>query len=581
MPSVLRRWLPVLDWLPHYRRADRPGDLVAGLTGAAILVPQSMAYAQIARLPPVVGLYASVVPLLVYAIFGRSRQLSVGPLASISILSAVGVAKLAPEGTQQFVALAATLALLVGIVHISIGLLRLGFVMRFLSEPVMTGFLAAVGILLICTQLGPLTGVSVPNSSRAYEIVGNWLDVVGDTSLATLALGVSCIVLLLAVRKYRRFPSALVLVVVATSVSAVADFSEHGIAVVGPVPSGLAGPQFPVWNWHDVGVLLPTAFAITLISVLESLALGREYADEHGYEIETNQEITALGASNAAAGLFQGMVVTGAITRSSILDAAGSRTQLSGALSALVVAPLLVFGTSLFRDIPIAVLSAIVVVAVLPFVKVREARRLWRVQRADFWVMMLSFVGTLALGLEIGVLLAVVVSVVLIVYRVTRPHIPELGRIPDTDYFLELGRHPDARSYPGIVVLRPDASLYFTNAETFDLRMRKLEADRPELHTVVLDASGVDHLDATADHQLRKIATRLQQRHTRLILVNVIDGVRAVLDASGFTDLVGEDAFFATDADATAHLDSNSPSPRWLSNPPVGRITQPTREGES
>jgi SulP family sulfate permease len=554
---VLRRWFPVLDWLPHYRRADLPGDLVAGLTGAAILVPQSMAYAQIAQLPPVVGLYASVVPLIVYAVLGRSRQLSVGPLASISILSAVGVAKLAPSGTERFIALSATLALLVGIVHISIGVLRLGFVMRFLSEPVMTGFLAAVGILLMATQLGALTGVSVPNSSRAYEIVSDWFDVADGTSIATLLLGVSSIVVLLALRKYRRFPSALTLVVVATAISAIADFSSHGIAVVGSVPSGLAGLKVPVWHWSDVETLLPTAFAITLISALESLALGRQYADEHGYEIETNQEFVALGASNVSAGFFQGMVVTGAITRSSILDAAGSRTQLSGALSAFVVAPLLLFGTELFSDIPIAVLSAIVIVAVVPFVKVREARRLWRVQRADFWVLMLSFVGTLALGLEVGVLVAVVVSVVIIVYRITRPHIPELGRIPGTDYFLELGRHPDARVYDGIVVLRPDASLYFTNAESLVARLRPLETDRPGLHTVVLDASGVDHLDATADHELRKMAERYRKSNVRLIMVNVSDGVRAVMDASGFTDLVGPDAFFATDAAAIAHLDSH------------------------
>jgi SulP family sulfate permease len=367
-------------------------------------------------------------------------------------------------------------------------------------------------------------------------------------------------VVLLVLRRHRRFPSALALVVVATAVSAIADFSEHGIAVVGSVPSGLAGFQVPVWNWHDIEVLLPTAFAITLISVLESLALGREYAEEHDYDIDTNQEIIALGASNVGAGFFQGMVVTGAITRSSILDAAGARTQLSGAISAFVVAPLLVFGTSLFRDIPLAVLSAIVVVAVAPFVKVREARRLWRVQRSDFWVMMLAFVGTLGLGLELGVLVAVVVSIVIIVYRITRPHIPELGRIPGTDYFLELGRHPDARIYEGIVVLRPDASLYFTNAESLASRLRPLETDRAGLHTVVLDASGVDHLDATADHELRKIAARYKDREIRLILVNVSDGVRAVLDASGFTEIVGAEAYFATDADAISHLDSTHPS---------------------
>jgi sulfate permease, SulP family len=551
----MRRWISVLDWLPHYRRADFPSDLIAGVTGAAILVPQSMAYAQIAHLPPVVGLYAAVVPLLVYAVLGRVPQLAVGPLATISILSAVGVAKLAPDNTAQFIALSATLAVIVGIVHLAIGFGRLGFLVRFLSEPVMAGFLGGIAVLLIATQLGPLTGVVIDTTStRVDEIVRDWVDGLDGASLTTTALGVVSIAVLLGARRWPRAPSPLLLIVITSIAVLVLGLDDHGISVVGEVPSGLSSPETPPWSAHDVQVLLPTAFAITLISVLESMSLARDFSEKHGYEYDPNHEIAALGASNVAAGFFQGMVVTSAITRSSILDVAGARTQLSGALSALIVAPLLIFGTAAFRDIPITVLGAIVIVAVLPFIKIAEAQRLWHVQRGDFWVMALAFVGTLTLGLELGVLLAVATSITLIVYRVSRPHLPELGRLPGTDSFVELSTHPGAETYPDTVIVRVEAPLYFTNADALAKRFQRLERDHPGLRTIVLDASGVNHLDATADHELRKLAGRYRDRGVTLLFVNVDDDVRGVMDASGLTELVGAEHFFATDSDAVAHL---------------------------
>ncbi len=551
----VRRWVSVFDWLPGYRRADLSGDLMAGLTGAAVLVPQSMAYAQIAHLPPVVGLYASVVPLLVYAVLGRVPQLGVGPLASISILSAVGVAKLAPDTTVKFITLSATLAIIAGAVHLAIGLARLGSLIRFLSEPVMTGFLAALAVLLIGTQLGALTGTHIPaTSTRAYEVFRDWINGLDSASVTSAVFGAVAVAVLLVLRRWRRFPSALAMIIVSSLAVVLFNLDAHGVAIVGKVPSGLALPRNPISSLHDVWVLLPTAFAITLISVLEAMSLAREFADKHGYDIDANQEIAALGASNISAGFFQGMVVTSAITRSTILDEAGAQTQLSGAVSAVVVALLVMFGTMLFRYIPICVLGAIVIVAVLPFIKIGEARRLWRVQRADFWVMALAFVGTLVLGLELGILVAVVTSVGLIVYRVSRPHMPELGRLPGTHAFAELARHPDAETYPATAIVRVEAALYFSNADVLANRLRRLEAERPGLRTVVLDASGVNHLDATADHELRKLAKHFRDNGTDLLFVNVDGDVRAVMERSGLADFIGSDRFFATDADAVAHL---------------------------
>ncbi len=533
---------------------------MAALTGAAVLVPQSMAYAQIAQLPPVVGLYASVVPLLVYSVLGRTPQLGVGPLATISIVAAVGIGKLEPAGSAEFIALSATLAVIVGIVHMLIGVCRLGFVVRFLSEPVMAGFLSGISVLLIATQLGPLTGVPLgTGGGRVDEILLDWLEGLDGASVVTTVLGVSAMTLLLLAHRWRRLPSALVIVVLTSLVTLIFDLESHGVGIVGDVPSGLATPEAPPWPWDDVRALIGTALAITLISVLESMALARTFAEEHDQEVDPNREIAAIGASNVSAGFFQGMVVTSAISRSTIIDEAGARTQLSGALCALIVAPLLMFGTETFRYIPIAGLAAVVIAAMLPLIKVAEARRLWRVQRADFWVMALAFVATMVLGLEAGILVAVAASVALIVYRVSRPRIPELGRVPGTDSFLEVARHPDAVTYPGMAIRRMEASLYFTNADSLTARLRRLERERPDLHTLVLDASGIDVLDSTGDHALRKLVARYRARGVRLLLVNVDEDVRSVMDASGFTTLVGADSFFATDADAVAELEAAAP----------------------
>jgi sulfate permease, SulP family len=544
----------MLEWVRGYRRADLVPDVLAGITGATILVPQSMAYAAIAGLPPVVGLYASVVPVLTYALFGRSRQLSVGPLATISIIAAVALAKLAPAGSPRYVSYAATLALLVGVIHLGLGLGRLGFLMRFLSEPLMAGFISAVGVIIIVTQLGPLFGYAVPQRSLAAESLYEWARRLDQIDWGTLAIGLATIVILLVAHRRPRIPTALALVIAGSLAVLAFGLDGEGIAVVGHVPSGLAAPEIPPLHWDAVRTLLPAAFAITFVGFLESITLAREYARAHDYDVTTDGELVALGAANAAAGFFQGMIVTGAVTRSSIVDAAGAKTQFSGVVTALVVAPLLVFVPDVFSDIPIAVLAGIVIAAVIGFVKLGEARRLWKVKRSDFWIMALAFVSTVALGLEFGVLLTTVASLVIIIYHVTRPRIPELGRLPGTDAFVELARHPAAETFPGAVIVRPESPLVYTSAESIEHRIEQLD---PGIHTVVLDASGINHVDATGDHLLRVVTQRLQQRGVRLLLVNVHDDVRDVLDRSGFTDLVGADHYFPTDEDAVAHLEDH------------------------
>jgi len=534
----------LLGRLPRYRREYLAGDVTAALTGAAVLVPQSMAYAQIAQLPPVVGLYASVVPLLVYSLLGRTPQVAVGPLASISIVSALAVANLAPEGSAEFIALSATLAVLAGIVHLGIGVLRLGFVIRFLSEPVMTGFLAGVAILLIATQLAAFTGVSMTGiDGRAFEVIRDWAEHADTADFASCAIGAGALALILMTRRWRRLPTALLVVVAGSVLVVVFNLDDHGVAVVGEVPKGLALPKSPPWEWADIRVLLPSAFVITLISVLETVALGKHFAETHDRDFDTNREIAALGASNVSAGFFQGMVVTSAPSRSTILDQAGARTQLTGVLCALTVAPLVMFGPVLFSNIPVPALAAVVIAAVLPLVKIGEARRLWRVQRSAFWVMTFAFVGAVVLGLEPGVLVAAAVSLTLVMYRVTRPRVL-------------VERDGD------VAVVRFDGPLFYANAERLVAHLRRLLGDADPPRAVVIDASGIDDLDATADHELRKLATRYREQGVELCLAEVKEQVKVVMDRSGFTELVGADAFFPSDADAVRALDRISRAAR-------------------
>jgi sulfate permease, SulP family len=553
---VLRRAIPIFDWLPSYSRADLTGDVVAGLTGAAVLIPQSMAYATIAGLPPVVGLYASVVPLLVYTVFGRSAQIAIGPLASISIVSAVAVGHLAGHNPARFIELSAALAILVGLVHVFFGVARLGFLMRFVSEPVMTGFLAAVGVLLITTQLGPMTGVSVSTNGRALQVLSDWAHQADQTSVLTASLAIGTIALLWFAQRWKRLPSALILVMVATALSAAIGLHDHGVAILGHVPGGLPSPRVPSFRGADIGRLIPAALAITFISILESIGIEKKYASRRHERVDTDQEATAIGLANVSAGLFQGMVVTGAISRSAILDEAGARTPLAGTVSVAAVVPVLLFATGLIQDLPVPVLAGIVVVAVVPFINIAEARRLWRVQqRVDFWVLIAAFVTSLVLGIEVGIALAAALSLGMIIYRVTRLSLPELGRVPETDHLVEVGHHPEALTYPGVAILRVNSSLYFTNAEVVEDWLRNLPRERSKLHTVVLDASGLDHLDATADHALRTIAAEYRDSGIDLVVVNINDEVRRVMDASGLSDLVGAERFFATDREAIAYLE--------------------------
>jgi sulfate permease, SulP family len=543
--SSLNRWFPITHQLSGYGRKLLTSDLSAGLTVGVMLIPQGMAYALIAGMPPIYGLYASLVPLVVYALMGTSRQLAVGPVAMISLLVAAGVGPLAGGDPQRYIELALLLALMVGVLQLGMGLLRFGFLTSFLSHPVLAGFTSAAALIIGASQLRHLFGVDVPNSNHVHQIllaVGRQLDSVHPL---TLGIGVVAIVLLVALKRWRpAFPAALAVVAVFTASAGLLGLDGAGLRIVGDVPGGLPLPAVPSLDPSAMRSLLPVALAIALVGFMESIAVAKAYATRHRYHVDPNQELIALGAANLIGSLFRAFPTTGGFSRTAVNNQAGARTTVATLVSAGIVALTLVFLTGLFRTLPNAVLAAIVLTAVASLIQWREAVHLWHVDRRDFSVMMVTFAATLGLGIEAGILVGVLVSLGALVYETSRPHTAILGRIPGTDTFRNLARHPEAERPEGITVYRVDAALSFANADFLRDQVRDLAEEAPSPRVMVFDFHAVNGLDSTALHQMEELLSYLRGLGIDVFFAGVKGPVMDRFRAAGFPDRLGHDRFY-------------------------------------
>lgn len=551
MKEKLRRVLPFLVWLPQYRREDAKGDLVAGLTTAVMLIPQGMAYAMLAGLPPIVGLYASTLPLIVYALFGSSRQLAVGPVAMVSLLVAAGVGTLAAPGSGEYVGYAILLALLVGVMQVAMGLGRLGFLVNFLSHPVISGFTSAAALIIGLSQLKHLLGVSLGSSEAVHEVLIEAARRIDETNLVTLAIGAGSIVALVLLQKWKKtFPRALAVVAVSSLVVWGLGLDRMGVAIVGGVPAGLPAPSFPPLDASAIEALLPTAIVIALVGFMESISVAKAFARRHRYEVDANQELIGLGAANLAAGFFSGYPVTGGFSRTAVNAQAGARTGVAAIVTAVVIVVTLLFLTPLFYFLPKAVLAAIIMTAVFGLIDVAEVRHLWHVKKPDLALLALTFVATLALGIEIGIGIGVGASLLVFVVRTTRPHVAVLGRLPSGVY-RNVKRHPEAERVPGVLAVRLDAQFYFGNVNFLKETLKKLEdAEERRVRAVVIDASGVNQLDSSAESALREIHADYAQRELALFFANVKGPVWDVMERAEFVDRVGRARFFDRVEDA-------------------------------
>ena len=548
MNASLTRHVPLLRMLRGYDGATFRSDAVAGLTTAIMLIPQSMAYALLAGLDPIIGLYASTIPLAVYALLGTSRQLAVGPVAMVSLLVASGVGAVAGDDPVLYTALAALLALMVGLMQWGMGLARLGFLVKFLSHPVIAGFTSAAALIIGFSQLKHLLGVDLPRSHHVHEIIIGAGQRIGEINPLTLGISAASIALLMVLKRWApRFPRFLLVVVGGALAVWGLGLDSRGVAIVGSVPGGLPSPQVPTLGLSQITDLLPIAITIALVSFMESISVAKSFARTHRYDVDADQELKALGLANVFGSFFQAYPVTGGFSRTAVNAQAGARTGVAGLVTAAVVVITLLFLTPLFHYLPKAVLAAIIMTAVFGLVDVKEARHLFHISKPDLAMMGLTFAATLTLGIEPGILLGVAASLVWFIWKTSKPHVAVLGRLPDSSVYRNVGRYPEAQTTPGVVALRIDGPLYFANTAFLqrtitDLLDADAQQQEPVRHLVV-DCKGIGSVDAQALSTVEEIVTDMEARKIQLWVAGVRGPVRDALQAAHITERIGRQHF--------------------------------------
>jgi SulP family sulfate permease len=530
--------------LHGYDRKWLRGDLVAGLTVWAVLVPEALAYASIAGVSPVVGLYAAPGALLLYAAFGSSRHLIVGPMSATAALSAATVSSVATAGSGRFVELTAALAISAGLAALIAGLLRLGFLASFISEPVLKGFIVGLALTIIVGQLPALFGVA-KGSGDFFQKLWDLITDLGDTQGLTLVVGLGSLAMLLGLRRYApAVPASLVVVAVSVIAVSVFHLDRHGVKIVGHIDRGLPSLGLPDVSFHDYVKLLGGGIGVMLVGFAEGLGAAKTYAAKHHYDVDVNHELVGLGTANIASGLSSGMVVNGSLSKTAVNGSAGANSQVSGLVVAAMTIVTLLLLTGLFEKLPEATLAAVVIVAVLELVDYRALVRLYGVYtrrlgraygvaaRPDFIAAVAALLGVTVFDTLPGLFIGIAVSFVLLLYRASRPRVAELAKAPGAKHYAALDQIDDGERVPGVVILRVEAGLFFANADWVRDHVRTAAA-RPGTRAVVLDASNVAFIDVTAVEMLDQLADTLQSEGVTLRVARDTGGVRDVLRQAG------------------------------------------------
>lgn len=556
----MRQYLPILVWGRQYSWGSLSNDLMAALIVTIMLIPQSLAYAMLAGLPPETGIYASIVPIVLYAVFGTSRSLAVGPVAVVSLLTASAIGQVADQGTVGYVVAALTLAFLSGGILLLMGLLRLGFLANFLSHPVIAGFITASGILIAISQLKHILGVSA-HGHTLPEIVASIISHLNDINWITVAIGVSATALLFWMRKYLKpfltslsLPSMFadiatkagpVVAVAATTVLVWAlSLADHGVRIVGEVPQGLPPLSLPEFSPDLLNALLVPAILISVIGFVESISVAQTLAAKERQRIDPDQELIGLGAANLGAAFTGGYPVTGGFARSVVNSDAGAETPAAGAFTAIGLAVAAVALTPLVYYLPNATLAATIIVAVLSLVDLSILKKTWAYSRADFTAVAITIVVTLALGVEVGVAAGVVLSIFLHLYKTSRPHIAEVGLVPGTQHFRNIHRH-DVQTDPSLLTLRVDESLYFVNARFLEDCIQNSVVDNVNIKNVVLMFSAVNEVDFSALESLESINQKLKDIGIGLHLSEVKGPVTDRLRRSDFLNVLNGNVYLS------------------------------------
>ena len=541
--------IPGLQTLRSYQSSWLRHDIVAGLVMTTMLVPVGIAYAEASGIPGINGLYATIVPLLAYALFGPSRILVLGPDSALAAVILSVVLPLSTGDPQRAIPFGGMMAIVSGAVCVAAGLARLGFITELLSKPIRYGYMNGIALTVILSQIPKLLGFSVKADGPVRQVLGTVDQVLnGSTNMAALAVGGSALALILILKRWPRLPGMLIAVAAATMVVAALDLaSRTGISVVGPLPSGLPAPRLPLVPLDSLGAIVTGGIAVALVSFADTSVLSRTYAARLRSPVDPNQEMVGLGIANVAAGFFQGFPVSSSSSRTPVAEAAGAKTQLTGVVGAIAIAMLLLFAPALLQDLPNTALAAIVIASAIGLIEVSDLRRIYRIQRWEFWLAMTCFAGVAAFGAIPGILIAIVMAVIEFLWDGWRPHSAVLGRVDRVEGYHDIARYPDARLIPGLVLFRWDAPLFFANAEFFHDRVLDAIARSPTpARWLVVAAEPVTSIDVTSADAICELDDALDAAGVELCFAEMKDPVKDKLKRFGIFERFGEKRFFAT-----------------------------------
>lgn len=556
--------VPILDWLPNYKKDWLKGDIGAGLTVGVMLIPQGMAYATIAGLPAVYGLYASIIPILIYAIFGTSRQLAVGPVAMVSLLVATAIASFEGISTTDYIAYAILLALLVGVIQFLLGVFRLGFLVNFLSHPVISGFTSAAALIIGLSQLKHLLGIDITRSHHINEIIVGAFSKVSEINWIAFGIGLVGILIIVGVKKINKsLPSQLFAVIF--GILAVTLFGlgtgENTVKIVKDIPASLPNFEIPLLDLNIIQLLIPMALTIALVSFMESIAVAKAIQAKHrDYKVIPNQELISLGLANIFGSFFQSFATTGGFSRTAVNDQAGAKTGLAAIISALLIVITLLFLTPLFYNLPNSILASVIMVAVFGLIDYKEAIHLWNSNRTDFFLLLATFVATLTIGIEKGIGLGVVLSLAMVIYKTTKPHVAVLANIHGTHFYRNIERFgKEVVLKEDVLIIRFDAQLYFANTTYFKDKLEKLVIEKGEkLKLIIIDCESMNNLDSTGVHALIETIDMYTTKNIGVTFSGVKGPVRDAMEKGGVISKSGFDNFYMSIQEAVDAYESKS-----------------------
>src|SRR5690554_4852115 len=554
---LLKKYLPILDWLPNYKKKNLQGDLSAGLTVGIMLIPQGMAYAMLAGLDPIHGLYAVTVPILLYAIFGTSRQLAVGPVAMVSLLTAAGIGALSLSSPEQYLLYALTLAFLIGLIQFGMGVLRFGFFVNFLSHPVINGFTSAAAIIIGLSQAKHLFGIELPRSEYLQDIMVHIHHNISGINWTAFGIGIAGIIIIKFGKKiHKSLPTPLLAVVFGILVVWGLGLTANGVAILGDVPSGLPELSSPSFSMETWSVLLPMAVTISLVSFAESFAVAKVIQNKHkNYKLDANQELIGLGMANFGAAFFMGYPVTGGFSRTAVNDQSGAKTALASIISVALIVITLLFLTELFFYLPKSILAAVVMVAVYGLIDVKTPKSLWKSDKTDFWLLIITFVSTLTLGIVTGIIIGMILSLVAVLYKASRPHMAKLAQVPNTNIYRNTERFKELIEGEDELFIRIDGQIYFANISFIQKQIEAWEIEKGKaLKKVILNFESVISIDSTGAHEIEDWINNWHKKDIQVAITGARGPVRDILVKWNMIKKLGEEYIFINMSDAVQFL---------------------------